>query len=82
MAKDIGDAESGKDPAKDMQPARRNPPDQQEAEVSRTGFHGIYNLLITADGGWKTAGYLFPSVLILCLFIAKILLPKFTISLK
>ena len=38
-----------------------------------TGFHGIYNLLITADGGWKTAGYLFPSVLILCLFIAKIL---------
>ena len=47
-----------------------------------TGFHGIYNLLITADGGWKTAGYLFPSVLILCLFIAKILLPKFTISLK
>ena len=47
-----------------------------------TGFHGIYNLLITADGGWKTAGYLFPSVLILCLFIAKIVLPKFTISLK
>ena len=47
-----------------------------------TGFHGIYNLLITADGGWKTAGYLFPSVLIICLFIAKILLPKFTISLK
>ena len=47
-----------------------------------TGFHGIYNLLITADGGWKTAGYLFPSILILCLFIAKIVLPKFTISLK
>lgn len=47
-----------------------------------TGFHGIYNLLITADSGWKTAGYLFPSVLIICLFIAKILLPKFTISLK
>ena len=47
-----------------------------------TGFHGIYNLLITADSGWKTAGYLFPSVLIICLFIAKILLPKFTLSLK
>lgn len=23
------------------------------------GFHAIYNLLITADGVWKTAGYLF-----------------------
>ena len=28
------------------------------------GFHGIYNLLITAQGVWKTAGYLFPSVLL------------------
>ena len=45
-----------------------------------TGFHGIYNLLITADGGWKTVGYLFPSVLILFLFVAKSVFPKLKIS--
>ena len=45
-----------------------------------TGFHGIYNLLITADGGWKTVGYLFPSVLILFLFVAKSILPRLKIS--
>ena len=47
-----------------------------------TGFHGIYNLLITADGVWKAAGYLFPSVLIVCLFIAKVNLSKLNISFK
>lgn len=41
-----------------------------------TGFHGIYNLLITADGAWKMAGYLFPSLLIACLYTAKRLLPR------
>ena len=45
-----------------------------------TGLHAIYNLLITADGAWKTAGYLFPSALILCLYLAKRLLPKLNIS--
>ena len=52
MAKDIGDAESGKDPAKDMQPARRNPPDQQEAEVSRTVFRQVACIF----KGCKTCG--------------------------
>ena len=44
------------------------------------GFHAIYNLLITAEGAWKTAGYLFPSLLILCLYAAKQLLPRQNIS--
>lgn len=44
------------------------------------GFHAIYNLLITADGAWKTAGYLFPSLLIVCLYAAKRLLPRRNIS--
>ena len=41
-----------------------------------TGFHGIYNLLITADGAWKVAGYLFPSLLIVCLYAVKRLMPR------
>ena len=40
------------------------------------GFHAIYNLLITAEGAWKTAGYLFPSFLIVCLYLVKQLLPR------
>ena len=44
------------------------------------GFHGIYNLLVTADGAWKTAGYLFPSLLIVLLFAAKQILPKLKLS--
>ena len=44
------------------------------------GFHAIYNLLITAEGAWKTAGYLFPSLLLLCLYAAKQLLPRQNIS--
>lgn len=44
------------------------------------GFHAIYNLLITADGVWKTAGYLFPSLLLLCLYAANQLLPRQNIS--
>ena len=44
------------------------------------GFHAIYNLLITADGVWKTAGYLFPSFLIVCLYLVKQLLPRQNIS--
>lgn len=40
------------------------------------GFHGIYNLLITAEGAWKLAGYLFPSVLIVCLFAIRQLFPR------
>ena len=38
-----------------------------------TGLHAIYNLLITASGAWKTAGYLLPSVLIAVLFFGKYL---------
>ena len=45
-------------------------------------FHAIYNLLVTAEGVWQTIGYLFPSVLILCLFGLRILLPKVQIRLK
>lgn len=45
-----------------------------------TGFHGIYNLLITADGTWKMAGYLFPSLLILCLFVGRQMLPRLGLS--
>ena len=39
-------------------------------------FHAIYNLLISGYGAWKTAGYLFPSVLIAFLFAGKLVLPK------
>ena len=38
-------------------------------------FHAIYNLLISGEGAWQTAGYLFPSVLIALLFAGKLLLP-------
>lgn len=34
-----------------------------------TGFHAIYNLFITAEGGWRMAGYLFPSALLAVLAI-------------
>lgn len=45
-------------------------------------FHGIYNLLITADGKWKLVGYLFPSIFILLLFLVKNMkfTEKFTIE--
>ena len=39
-------------------------------------LHATYNLLISGDGGWRIAGYLFPSVLIVLLFAGKLLLPK------
>lgn len=42
-------------------------------------FHATYNLLISGEGAWKTAGYLFPSVLIALLFAGKLLLPKLKI---
>lgn len=45
-----------------------------------TGFHAIYNLLITADCAWKMMGYLFPSALIICLFAVKQLLPRRNVS--
>ena len=45
-------------------------------------FHAIYNLLVTAEGVWQTAGYMFPSVLILCIFGSRILLPKVHIRLE
>ena len=45
-------------------------------------FHAIYNLLISGDGGWRIAGYLFPSVLIALIFVGKLLLPKLRIKLK
>lgn len=35
------------------------------------GFHGIYNLFITAEGIWKMMGYFLPLVLIGCLFAVK-----------
>lgn len=30
-------------------------------------LHGIYNLLITADGFWQMVGYFFPSAIIVTL---------------
>ena len=45
-------------------------------------FHAIYNLLVTAEGVWQTIGYMFPSVLILCIFGLRILLPKVHIRLE
>ena len=45
-------------------------------------FHAIYNLLATAEGVWQMIGYLYPSVLILCIFGLRILLPKMMIRLK
>ena len=45
-------------------------------------FHAIYNLLVTAEGMWRTIGYMFPSVLILCIFGLRILLPKVHIRLE
>ena len=42
-------------------------------------FHAIYNLLISGDGAWRTAGYLFPSALIALLFAGRLLLPKLKI---
>lgn len=47
-----------------------------------TGFHAIYNLLITADSPWNMTGYLFPSLLIACLFVVKRSLPNLNIHLK
>ncbi len=46
-----------------------------------TGFHAIYNLLISADGPLRAAGYVFPSVFILCLFVIRRLLSRLEISL-
>lgn len=43
-------------------------------------FHGVYNLLISGDGAWKTAGYIFPSVLILILFVLKAIFSRITIE--
>ena len=47
-----------------------------------TGFHGVYNLLITAEGAWRMAGYLFPALLIVCLFVLRRLLPRLKISIQ
>lgn len=41
-----------------------------------TGFHAIYNLLISAANPWRSIGYLFPTLLIALLFTAKKLLPR------
>ena len=45
-------------------------------------FHAIYNLLISGEGAWQMAGYLFPSVLIVLIFVGKLLLPKVKIRLE
>lgn len=46
------------------------------------GFHAIYNLLVTAQGPWRTAGYLSPSLLITGLFLTKRVLLKRNIALE
>lgn len=40
------------------------------------GFHAIYNLLITAEGIWQKGGYLFPALLLACLFVGKQFFPR------
>ncbi len=47
-----------------------------------TGFHAIYNLLMAAESGWKMLGYIFPSVMILCLFVTRGILSKLKTSFK
>lgn len=42
-------------------------------------FHATYNLLIAGEGAWQTAGYLFPSVLIMLFFAGKLLVSRFKI---
>lgn len=39
-------------------------------------FHAIYNLLVMAGGTFRLAGYVFPSVLLVCFYIMKRLIPK------
>ena len=46
------------------------------------GFHGIYNLLITAEGTWRLAGYLFPAVLIVCLFALRQIIPRLNATIE
>lgn len=41
-----------------------------------SGLHAIYNLLITADGAWKIAGYAFPSVILVFMFTARRIIPR------
>ena len=41
------------------------------------GFHAIYNLLITTEGVGRMVGYLFPSLLILILYVLRRALPVF-----
>lgn len=40
------------------------------------GFHAIYNLLITAEGAWRVAGYLLPSVMIVVLGVVGRFAPR------
>lgn len=44
------------------------------------GLHGIYNLLISAQGLWHLAGYLFPALLIGMLLVARKLWPRLHIE--
>ncbi|MBR4410237.1 MAG: PrsW family intramembrane metalloprotease [Firmicutes bacterium] len=44
-------------------------------------FHALYNLLVTADGMWQTIGHLFPSVLIIVIFVLRLMLPRVDIKL-
>lgn len=45
-------------------------------------FHALYNLLVTADGMWQTIGHLFPSVLIIAIFVLRLMLPRVDIKLE
>lgn len=46
------------------------------------GLHGIYNLLVTADGVWRMVGYLLPSALIVCLYVVRKMAPRLGIALE
>lgn len=47
-----------------------------------TVFHATYNLLVTAEGLWQTIGYVFPSVLIICIFFLRLILPRIHVRLE
>lgn len=45
-------------------------------------FHALYNLMITSDGVFRQIGYVFPSVLIVLLFILKCVAEKSGFKIK
>lgn len=47
-----------------------------------SGFHAVYNLMITASGAWRAVGYFFPSVFIVLIFVLRKLMPRLSLAFK